>query len=552
MHVAASRAYVMCASWDPDRSLRCERLRGQLEALGVSAAVWPAVRGSSAAEDKGRHAALLPPTHSMWALPGKVGTYLTKLMLLRNISHSGDEFTIVLEDDAMLLPHFARDMEAIIRSPPSSTWDVISLHAVNTFLGPLCRWPWFGKPYSEGRVSRRSPPCGHTRDLAMLWSARGARKVLQALPPHWGLWEPPASDVWIGSLNLRGKLELYMTRWPIVAHHPAMHLFQSSIASETRRSVVARGLPSSSSSPKAVGGGACAHEKVERATMVMMGYSDVRRVSNHPTLLAAYSAMPQLLERIILVWNRPNYTDLATYDLGEVPVKLLCMAKNSLSNRYLVKDHVQTRAVLMVDDDVLLSAAAIRGMLTAFIGSRGSRVVGLDCRYFVPASWPSDASSYTYTNPRPPTLPERLLGCYKSLGCHAQPACHHALAKNLLFNRTRAPYPRTLLLIESADRGPFSPPTGQAACCHCLNPIEQSNGRWTAAAVKDPMTSPSLPSSLPTPGVARLCSGTGTGARWSRIESGAHQYGAHLTRQRACQPRRPVGFPNAVRVAPLG
>jgi hypothetical protein len=57
-----------------------------------------------------------------------------------------------------------------------------------------------------------------------------------------------------------------------------------------------------------------------------------------------------------VVWNSPDVlpsTDLEWPDIG-VPIKVIKAEKNSLNNRFIPFDEIQTEAVLSVDDDAHL------------------------------------------------------------------------------------------------------------------------------------------------------------------------------------------------------
>jgi len=61
------------------------------------------------------------------------------------------------------------------------------------------------------------------------------------------------------------------------------------------------------------------------------------------------------LNRVVVVWNspKPPLEDLRWPDIG-VPIHVVKAAKNSLNNRFLPFESIETEAVLSVDDDAHL------------------------------------------------------------------------------------------------------------------------------------------------------------------------------------------------------
>lgn len=123
----------------------------------------------------------------------------------------------------------------------------------------------------------------------------------------------------------------------------------------------------------------------EKAVLVMMSYLR-QRSRNTDMLLWAYSQMPGVLSKIIFVWNNPDEDPPDLYDYGEVPIVTFLTKTNHLTDRFLAPTQLATRseAVLLVDDDVFLTAGLIGTMLQKWHGCDKLCLVGLDPRYVDP------------------------------------------------------------------------------------------------------------------------------------------------------------------------
>lgn len=124
----------------------------------------------------------------------------------------------------------------------------------------------------------------------------------------------------------------------------------------------------------------------EKAVLVMMSHSR-QRIRNTDMLLWAYSQMPGVLSKIIFVWNNPDEDPPDLYDYGEVPIVMFLTKTNHMANRFLAPTHLAIRSevVLLVDDDVFLTAGLIGTMLQKWHGCNKLCLVGLDPRYVDPA-----------------------------------------------------------------------------------------------------------------------------------------------------------------------
>ena len=68
------------------------------------------------------------------------------------------------------------------------------------------------------------------------------------------------------------------------------------------------------------------------------------------------------INSIVVLWNEPKALPVVndTWPDVHVPVHIVAMDKNSLNNRFLPLDVIQTDAVLSLDDDVTLSQEEIQ------------------------------------------------------------------------------------------------------------------------------------------------------------------------------------------------
>jgi len=124
----------------------------------------------------------------------------------------------------------------------------------------------------------------------------------------------------------------------------------------------------------------------EKAVLVLMSHSR-QRSRNTDMLLWAYSQMPGVLSKIIFVWNNPDEEPPELYDYGNVPIIMFLTKTNHMANRFLAPTHLATRkeAILLVDDDVFLTAGLIGAILQKWVGCNKLCLVGLDPRYVDPA-----------------------------------------------------------------------------------------------------------------------------------------------------------------------
>ena len=125
-----------------------------------------------------------------------------------------------------------------------------------------------------------------------------------------------------------------------------------------------------------------------KATAIIMSHS-LERAVNINRLLQCYEQMSNVLDRIILVWNRVGTPPPMTFPrIHERPVKtvLFRASDNVLTNRYLAAGIASSPMfhgpMLLADDDVLLSEKLIHAMLMQWRGPKCYRkcIVALDTR----------------------------------------------------------------------------------------------------------------------------------------------------------------------------
>ncbi|KAJ0525373.1 putative hexosyltransferase [Helianthus annuus] len=104
-------------------------------------------------------------------------------------------------------------------------------------------------------------------------------------------------------------------------------------------------------------GGSGGHEsyainhQYSQFTMLAMTYD--ARLWNLKWYIKHYSQCPSVRE-IVVVWNKGTPPDPTEFD-SSVPVRIRVEEKNSLNNRFKIDPLIKTRAVLELDDDIIMS-----------------------------------------------------------------------------------------------------------------------------------------------------------------------------------------------------
>uniref|UniRef100_A0A7N0TLU7 Glucosamine inositolphosphorylceramide transferase 1 n=1 Tax=Kalanchoe fedtschenkoi TaxID=63787 RepID=A0A7N0TLU7_KALFE len=86
-------------------------------------------------------------------------------------------------------------------------------------------------------------------------------------------------------------------------------------------------------------------------TMLSMSYD--ARLWNLKMYVKHYSRCSSVKE-IVVVWNKGTPPDLTEFD-SAVPIRIRVEKKNSLNNRFKIDHQISTRAVLELDDDIMMS-----------------------------------------------------------------------------------------------------------------------------------------------------------------------------------------------------
>ncbi|KAG9509293.1 Exostosin-like 3 [Fragariocoptes setiger] len=130
----------------------------------------------------------------------------------------------------------------------------------------------------------------------------------------------------------------------------------------------------------------------EQFTIVMLTYE------REPIMLKTLERFKGLpyLNKVIVVWNsqqRPPTDSLLWPDLN-VPIKIVKTEKNSLNNRFLPYDEIETDAILSLDDDSPLRQDEIVFGFRVWRESR-DRIVGFPGRYH---AWDPNFESWMYNS----------------------------------------------------------------------------------------------------------------------------------------------------------
>jgi len=129
----------------------------------------------------------------------------------------------------------------------------------------------------------------------------------------------------------------------------------------------------------------------EQFTVVMLTYE---RESVLMSSLSRLDGLPYL-NKVVVVWNspKPPNEDLRWPDIG-VPISVVKVEKNSLNNRFLPFEDIQTEAILSVDDDSHLRHDEIIFGFRVWREHR-DRLVGFPGRFH---AWDANATNWNYNS----------------------------------------------------------------------------------------------------------------------------------------------------------
>lgn len=108
-------------------------------------------------------------------------------------------------------------------------------------------------------------------------------------------------------------------------------------------------------------------------SVVLMGYS-TKRIPNYESILKVYLNM-KMIKTIVLIWNNKHDNFSSKYDLSKIT--FVYPDDNSMNNRFNVSQYITTDAVLLIDDDVVMSEPLLRHMLLGWT-KNVNRLVGVD------------------------------------------------------------------------------------------------------------------------------------------------------------------------------
>lgn len=129
----------------------------------------------------------------------------------------------------------------------------------------------------------------------------------------------------------------------------------------------------------------------EQFTVVMLTYEREEVLMNS---LERLNGLPYL-NKVVVVWNSPKLPseDLLWPDIG-VPIMVVRTEKNSLNNRFLPWNEIETEAILSIDDDAHLRHDEIMFGFRVWREAR-DRIVGFPGRYH---AWDIPHQSWLYNS----------------------------------------------------------------------------------------------------------------------------------------------------------
>src|SRR5437868_10640067 len=107
-------------------------MAGQLEALGMPFTRVPAVDGRLVATDAKVDRLLYRRRHGRDVRPGEIGCYLSHLAAMQPFLATDAEHSLILEDDATLLPALPDVLARAISRETAMSWDVLKLESRRT------------------------------------------------------------------------------------------------------------------------------------------------------------------------------------------------------------------------------------------------------------------------------------------------------------------------------------------------------------------------------------------------------------------------------------
>ncbi|CAG2210458.1 EXTL3 [Mytilus edulis] len=110
----------------------------------------------------------------------------------------------------------------------------------------------------------------------------------------------------------------------------------------------------------------------EQFTIVILVYDRIDTMLENVASLKGL----QFLSKVIIIWNNPIYSSTLTWPEIGVPIHLIRPSRNSLNNRFLPYDIIQTDAILSLDDDCIMKHDDILLAFRLGLENREERIVG--------------------------------------------------------------------------------------------------------------------------------------------------------------------------------
>jgi len=137
--------------------------------------------------------------------------------------------------------------------------------------------------------------------------------------------------------------------------------------------------------------------QLSKFTVVVMSYE--ARLLTLTAFVSHYSQCASVSE-IVVVWNKGEPPDLVKDLPSQVPIRMRVEAQNSMNNRFQIDPLIKTRAVLMLDDDIIMPCMDIeRGFARWRLHPK--RVTGFYARFLegdVPQYHCTQCERHTYAS----------------------------------------------------------------------------------------------------------------------------------------------------------
>lgn len=194
MDEQAVKYYVINLPWANERR---EFMKKQAESLGVEFEIIPARSGKELTDedlaryDSKKRSLYMPRIMSR----NEVACVISHRAALGAFLESGATYGIILEDDALLMPHFSATVRELTQHLHG--WEVAKLYTAEGKLRSIRRW----SKKDDLPVHAVFPKKIMWMSIAYMYTHEGAKKVYDALD---SFWRP--ADAQIGDILLRNKI----------------------------------------------------------------------------------------------------------------------------------------------------------------------------------------------------------------------------------------------------------------------------------------------------------------------------------------------------------